>query len=94
MVNILNQEFDVNETQITLKLTNLIQQDILEDFKSELLQHLRDSLDNDQITLDVDILKGDETKMIYTNKEKFNHLAEKNPNLKILQERLGLDPDV
>jgi len=35
-----------------------------------------------------------ETKKIaYTNKEKFDHLAEKNPALRELKERLGLDAD-
>ena len=32
-------------------------------------------------------------KIAYTNKEKFEHLAEKNPLLKELKEKLGLDPD-
>ena len=32
-------------------------------------------------------------KVIYTNKEKFDHLAEKNPTLNDLKERLGLDTD-
>ncbi len=31
--------------------------------------------------------------MLYTNKEKFDHLAEKYPSLKLLQEKLSLDPD-
>jgi DNA polymerase-3 subunit gamma/tau len=32
-------------------------------------------------------------KVMYTNKEKFDYLAEKNPALKDLKERLGLDMD-
>jgi DNA polymerase-3 subunit gamma/tau len=35
----------------------------------------------------------DVKKMAYTNKEKFDLLAEKNPMLKELKERLGLDTD-
>ena len=32
-------------------------------------------------------------KLLYTNKEKFEHLAEKNSAVRQLQEKLGLDPD-
>jgi len=32
-------------------------------------------------------------KMLYTDKEKFEHLKKKYPALKDLQERLGLDPE-
>jgi hypothetical protein len=35
----------------------------------------------------------DEKKVIYTNRDKFDHLAEKNPKLKELKERLGLDTE-
>lgn len=35
----------------------------------------------------------DDKKVIYTNREKFDHLVEKNPKLKDLKERLGLDTD-
>jgi len=37
--------------------------------------------------------ESDKKKIAYTNKEKFDLLAEKNPLLKELKERLGLDPD-
>ncbi len=30
---------------------------------------------------------------LFTTKEKFDHLAEKNPVLKEMKDRLGLDPD-
>jgi len=40
-----------------------------------------------------DYKNTDTKKVIYTNREKFEHLAEKNPNLLELKERLGLDPD-
>jgi DNA polymerase III subunit gamma/tau len=33
------------------------------------------------------------SKRIYTNKDKFNYLAEKNPNLIELKNKLGLDTD-
>lgn len=33
------------------------------------------------------------SKMIYTNKEKFEAMAEKNPLLNELRDKFGLDPD-
>ena len=37
--------------------------------------------------------EADTKKIAYTNKEKFDLLAEKNPMLKEMKERLGLDTD-
>jgi len=93
-VNILSQEFELKGNEITLYLTNPIQVDILNDFRSELMDHLREKLNNDFIKLNTQVMEQDDKKMIYTNKEKFKHLADKNKQLKLLQERLGLDPDL
>jgi len=93
-VNILSQEFECKSNEITLYLTNPIQVDILNDFRSELMDHLRKNLNNDFIKLNTQVMEQDDKKMIYTNKEKFKHLADKNKQLKLLQEKLGLDPDL
>jgi len=37
--------------------------------------------------------KEDSKKMVYTNKEKFEHLLNKKPILKDFKDRLGLDTD-
>ena len=45
------------------------------------------------IVLEAIVKETEREDMIYTNKEKFNHLAKKHPALGELQKKLGLDPD-
>ncbi len=92
---ILNQEIHLKEDGITipLTLTNPLQEDLLNGFRHELLQFLRAELKNFQLRLDVQIVKETTQKKLYTPREKFNYLLEKNPALQELKDRLGLDPD-
>jgi len=92
-VNILNQEYSIEGETIKLKVTNPIQEDIFEEFRPEIMQFLRESLKNDFLKLQVVTIKGQAKKMIYTNAEKFRHLAEKNPILRKLKDKMGFDPD-
>jgi len=58
------------------------------------LLFLREKLNNSIIKIEGDLQKEKSgNNKLYTNKEKFEHLAEKNPMVKNLQEKLGLDPD-
>jgi hypothetical protein len=50
-------------------------------------------LQNDILKVELEKLESESKKMIYTNKEKFDHLAAKHPAVKLLQEKLSLDPD-
>jgi len=92
-VNILSQEYSLEGETIKLKITNPIQEDIFEEFKPEIMQFLRNGLKNDFLKLQVITVKDQSKKMIYTNAEKFRHLAEKNPILQKLKDRMGFDPD-
>ena len=78
---------------ITLELNNSLQTDILEEIRSDLVQYLRNKLENDSIILEAMLKKENGKKMLYTNKEKLDHMAEKNPLVNDLQNKLGLDPD-
>jgi DNA polymerase-3 subunit gamma/tau len=59
----------------------------------ELQGFLRTSLKNSKIILDSVVEEVKNEDMMYTNKEKFDHLAKKYPALTELQQKLGLDPD-
>ncbi len=61
--------------------------------KAELQGYLRKALKNNKIFVEAIVEETAREDMIYTNKEKFAHLAKKYPALKDLQEKLGLDPD-
>lgn len=91
--HLLAQAFDLVGTQIKLHLTNPVQEPLLESIKAALTSYLREQLGNSTITIAGVLQLQDTKKVIYTNKEKFEHLAEKNPMLLELKERLGLDPD-
>lgn len=90
-LNVLNQPFEFDNEVIKLKLLNPIQSDILNDFRDSLMDYLRSQLKNDHLSLEIEFIKHDDRKMIYTAKEKLDHLIEKNPQLKNLKDQLGLD---
>ena len=57
------------------------------------MSFIREKLGNYSLQV-IGVLKTDNTqRVIYTNRDKFEHLAGKNPHLKELKEKLGLDPD-
>jgi DNA polymerase-3 subunit gamma/tau len=92
--HLLNQPFTFRNNIITLSLTNPIEEPILTSIKQELLTYLREKLSNSSLQVEGQMQEQQLGKKIaYTNKEKFDHLAEKNPLLKELKEKLGLDPD-
>jgi DNA polymerase-3 subunit gamma/tau len=76
---------------IKLPIDNKTQQGALERVKQEFLEFLRKKLDNYAITVETFIEEGGAEAFLYTNKDKFKKMAEKNPNLLLLQKRLNLD---
>jgi hypothetical protein len=91
--HLLAQEVEIRDHQVIVHLHNPIQETLLNTVKSDALTFLREKLHNNTILLSGELVEVDEKKVLYTNREKFDHLAEKNPQLKVLQERLGLDTD-
>jgi hypothetical protein len=90
---LLTQEIELNESSVILHLHNPVQETLLNALKSDLMQFIREKLNNFSIQITGELKYNDNNKVVYTNKEKFEHLAEKNPNLKELRDRLGLDTD-
>ena len=90
---LLNHAYIREEETIRLQIHNPILEIIFDKIKVELLAHLRSELKNNKLKVELEKLETESKKMIYTNKEKFDHLAEQYPTVKLLQEKLGLDPD-
>lgn len=84
----------MEDHNLVIKLSSPLQIDILDQHRTDLLQHLRTKLKNYKIKLSAHLVQDDSKKMIYTPQEKFDHLAEKHPLLRDLKDRLGLDPDL
>ena len=74
-------------------MTNPVEEAFLMAIKSDLLGYLREKLNNSTIQLEGVVQHTAVKKKAYTNKERFEYLAEKNPLLRQLQEKFGLDPD-
>ncbi len=92
----LKRKFELTGTSIVLKLDNDLQKKMMveDGLQDEFVNYLRESLENYSIKLTLEIAEAvNLEKMIYTQAEKYNFLAEKNPNLVILKNALGLDYD-
>lgn len=92
-VAFLKHQFVRENDVVTIQIHNSILENTFNKIRVELLSHLRKSLQNDTIKVELEKLESESKKMIYTNKEKFDHLADKHPLIKLLQEKLSLDPD-
>ena len=57
----------------------------------DLLEHLKFELKNDHINFTTEVNKAKAKKTLYTNREKFDHLAEKHPELNDWLHKLGLE---
>ena len=90
---LLNQPYQYENELVTLTLTSPLQEDLINDFRTEIVQYLRKELKNKNVSIATKVVKPDSKKMIYTPLEKFNYLAEKHPALLALKETLGLDPE-
>jgi hypothetical protein len=66
---------------------------MLSNFKNDLTSYLRNQLKNNSIVIVGELKETDERQMLYTPRDKFEYLIGKNPMLKTLRDRLGLDPD-
>ncbi len=91
---ILRREFQFEYPVIMVTLTNSVEEPLLENFKRDFIQFLRDRLKNSELTIATSLQKAAGKKVVYTSKEKFEHLAEKNPKLWDLKDKLGLDWDI
>lgn len=91
--SLLGQPYDRRENTIVIPLTNPIQETMLNEFKMELITFLRERLQNNSIQVIGELSVSDEKKMIYTPRDKFEYLMNKNPMIKELKDRFNLDPD-
>lgn len=77
---------------IELILNNQAQEDLLRDEKSELIQFLRERLNNGLINVITrKEMKSDDPENAYTNKEKYIKMVEKNQGLDDFRKQLGLE---
>jgi hypothetical protein len=92
-IMLLKEPYTLVTNKVIIKLSNEVLKITFNHLKSDLQGFLRKALKNNKIILEAIVEEMAREDMIYTNKEKFAHLAKKHPLLNDLQEKLGLDPD-
>ncbi|HSW68523.1 MAG TPA: DNA polymerase III subunit gamma/tau, partial [Bacteroidales bacterium] len=84
---------DTQSFKITYKVHSKVQEREFADYKTELLDFLRSNLNNQQITIQTQIEESQFEGRPYLPADKFNKMAEKNPNLIQFKEKLNLEID-
>jgi hypothetical protein len=92
-IMLLKEPYSLEANKVVVNLSNEVLNITFNHLKADLQGYLRKALKNNKILLEAVIEETAREDMIYTNKEKFAHLANKHPVLNDLQEKLGLDPD-
>ncbi len=91
--HLLMQPFELSETTVKVLINHPVQETLLHNLRSDLTAFLRTALNNRFIQVVGEMQTIEEKQILYTNREKFEHLARKNPALYTLKDRLGLDTD-
>lgn len=88
----LKRDFNLVDGYILkLRLDNQVQMDLLTQMKQDLAVYLRQQLQNNTIQIASEIVESQIERRPYTAQEKFEYLANKNPALWDLKEKLGMD---
>ncbi len=89
----LSQPYRLEGKIVIVDLMSPVHETMLNAIKTDLTAFLREKLRNNNVQVRGEVHTGEQKKAIYTNREKFDFLAGKNPVLKELRDRLGLDTD-
>lgn len=82
----LNDDFS-----IVITVENEVQRNAIRSELTEFTLYLREKLNNYKIVTTIEVAEGDTVKKGYTPRERFQKMAEKNPNLITLYNKLDLD---
>ncbi len=91
LYTLMNNDPILNGTEITVLVENSALESTLQDEKIELLNFLRTALKNFDLQIVAKRAENVGTKRIYTNKDKYAYMVEKNPQLEEMRRRFNLD---
>lgn len=80
-----------SDTVLKMVVNNLLQENAINEMKSDILIFLRKELENDKISLETEIQEVVSIKSAFTPAEKFRLLSEMNPTLGQLRQMFDLD---
>ncbi|WP_316787032.1 DNA polymerase III subunit gamma/tau [Pedobacter frigiditerrae] len=91
LYTLMNNDPIINGTEITVLVENLALESTLQDEKVELLNFLRSALKNFDLQIVSKKAENLSKKRIYTNKDKYAYMVEKNPQIEEMRRRFNLD---
>ncbi len=91
LYTLMNNDPLINGTEITVFVENLALESTLQDEKIELLNFLRTALRNFDLQIVSKRAENTQKKRIYTNKDKYTYMVDKNPQLEEMRRRFNLD---
>lgn len=82
----------IDEINLKFYVDNKVQEQDMEKEKPELMEFIRTAVNNFRITLSIEITSDENSSQIlYTSRDKFKKMAEKNPNLLTFKQKFNLD---
>ncbi len=81
----------ISDDLIELEIVNISQENLLNEEKKALMDYLRSALKNDKIQFQVKLLDSPKDETVYTAKEKYQKMVERNPALEEMRKKLGLE---
>jgi len=76
---------------ITFSVKNSLQKEALEKIETDLMTFVFDKLQNNKLSLEIEIVELEEKQQLYTDSDKYKYLNEKNANLNKLKQQFNLD---
>jgi DNA polymerase III subunit gamma/tau len=76
-----------------LEIVNLSQENLLNEEKQIMMDFLRETLNNYHLQLKTILVEAPKDETIYTSKEKYQKMVERNPTLEEMRKQLGLELD-
>ena len=79
-----------NNNEFNLRVVSLSEKSEIQEIKLELLEFLKERLENDFIKMNIKISE-EKKNMLHTKEEKYQHIVKENEKIKLLQEKLNLN---
>ena len=80
-----------NETKIIFQISNPLQKEPLQNIQPRLLQHLKTTLNNNKVDIEITLAEKNGATKAYTAEDKFAQMSRKNPALLTLKQQFALD---
>jgi DNA polymerase-3 subunit gamma/tau len=81
----------LDKNTLEMEVDNNVELGFFNEEQQKLVPYLRETLKNTQIRFEVKMVEREQTRKLYLPEEKFKYMAEKNPNLVYLRQKIQTD---